>query len=239
MGTSRIFKSRHHRQVLYTMAASRLKERFLELYWRLLDRFGPQGWWPGETPFEVALGAILTQNTNWQNVSRVMAALRTDGELDPVVLAQMPEAELAVRFRPAGYYNLKARRVKNFLTFLAARFANSMENMALEELEPLRAELLSLHGIGPETADSILLYALHKPTFVVDAYTFRILSRHEVVTEPCSYEELRQLFMEHLPWEVPLYQEFHALFVRLGKEFCRPKPRCAGCPLEDWPDTGP
>ena len=220
------------------MAASRLKDRLLELYRRLFDRFGPQGWWPGESPFEVALGAILTQNTNWQNVSRVMEALKANGDLDPVVLAKMPEAELASRFRPAGYYNLKARRVKNFLDFLAARFAHSMQKMALEELESLRVELLGLHGIGPETADSILLYALHKPTFVVDAYTFRILSRHDLVTEPCSYEELRQVFMERLPAEVPLYQEFHALLVRLGKEFCRPKPRCAGCPLEGWPDGG-
>jgi endonuclease-3 related protein len=218
------------------MAASLLKTRLLELYHRLWDRFGPQGWWPGETPFEVALGAILTQNTNWQNVSRVMEALKAEGDLDPAVLARMPAAELANRFRPAGYYNLKARRVKNFLDVLAARFDNSMGKMALEELEPLRAELLSIHGIGPETADSILLYALHKPTFVVDAYTFRILSRHDLVAEPCSYEELRQLFMERLPVEVPLYQEFHALLVRLGKEFCRPKPRCAGCPLEGWPD---
>ncbi len=217
------------------MAASLLKTRLLELYRRLWDRFGPQGWWPGETPFEVALGAILTQNTNWQNVSRVMEALKAEGDLDPVVLVRMPTAELANRFRPAGYYNLKARRVKNFLDVLGARFANSMERMALEELEPLRAELLGIHGIGPETADSILLYALHKPTFVVDAYTFRILSRHDLVAEPCSYEELRQLFMERLPVEVPLYQEFHALLVRLAKEYCRPKPRCAGCPLEDWP----
>jgi len=220
------------------MAASLLKKRLLELYGRLFDRFGPQGWWPGDTPFEVALGAILTQNTNWQNVSRVMADLKVNGDLDPVVLAQMPEADLALRFRPAGYYNLKARRVKNFLTFLAARFANSMERMALEDLELLRVELLGLHGIGPETADSILLYALHKPTFVVDAYTFRILSRHDLITEPRSYEELRQLFMERLPVEVPLYQEYHALFVRLGKDFCRPQPRCAGCPLEDWPEVG-
>ncbi len=220
------------------MAASRLKDRLLELYRRLFDRFGPQGWWPGETPFEVALGAILTQNTNWQNVSRVLEALKANGDLDPVILTEMPEADLARRFRPAGYYNLKARRVKNFLDFLAARFGNSMEKMALEELEDLRVELLGLHGIGPETADSILLYALHKPTFVVDAYTFRILSRHDLATEPCSYEELRQLFMERLPLEVPLYQEFHALLVRLGKEFCRPQPRCAGCPLEGWPDGG-
>jgi len=219
------------------MAASLLKEKLLDLYRRLLDRFGPQGWWPGDTPFEVALGAILTQNTNWQNVSRVMAALKAAGELDPVILAEMPEAELASRFRPAGYYNLKAHRVKNFLDFLAARFENSMARMAQQDLEPLRTELLSLHGIGPETADSILLYALHKPTFVADAYTFRVLSRHDLVTEPCSYEELRQLFMEHLPVEVPLYQEFHALLVRVAKEFCRPKPRCPGCLLENWPEA--
>lgn len=219
------------------MAASLLKEKLLDLYRRLLDRFGPQGWWRGDTPFEVALGAILTQNTNWQNVSRVMAALKAAGELDPVILAEMPEAELASRFRPAGYYNLKAHRVKNFLDFLAARFENSMARMAQQDLEPLRTELLSLHGIGPETADSILLYALHKPTFVVDAYTFRVLSRHDLVTEPCSYEELRQLFMEHLPVEVPLYQEFHALLVRVAKEFCRPKPRCPGCLLENWPEA--
>ena len=220
------------------MAKSLFGQRLQELYQLLFDRFGPQDWWPGDTPFEVALGAILTQNTNWQNVSRVLAALKAEGYLDAVLLGQLPEAELANRFRPAGYYNLKARRVKNFLDFFAARFENSMENMALEELEHLRAELLGLHGIGPETADSILLYALHKPTFVVDAYTFRILSRHGLVTEPCGYEELRQFFMDRLPVEVPLYQEFHALLVRLAKEFCRPQPQCAGCPLEDWPDAG-
>jgi len=216
------------------MATTYSKERLLALYRQLFDRFGPQGWWPGDTPFEVALGAILTQNTNWQNVARVMAALKAEGILDADLLGKLPEAELARWFRPAGYYNLKARRVKNFLYFFAARFENSMENMALEELEPLRAELLGLHGIGPETADSILLYALHKPTFVVDAYTFRILSRHGLVAEPCSYEELRRLFMDRLPEEVPLYQEFHALLVRCAKDFCRPQPRCAGCPLEDW-----
>lgn len=220
------------------MAKSLFGQRLQELYQLLFDRFGPQGWWPGDTPFEVALGAILTQNTNWQNVSRVLAALKAEGYLDAVLLGQLPEAELANRFRPAGYYNLKARRVKNFLDFFAARFESSMENMALEELDNLRAELLGLHGIGPETADSILLYALHKPTFVVDAYTFRILSRHGLVTEPCGYEELRQFFMDRLPVEVPLYQEFHALLVRLAKEFCRPQPQCAGCPLEDWPDPG-
>ena len=219
------------------MAASTLKKRLLDLYHLLLDTFGPQGWWPGETPFEVALGAILTQNTNWRNVARVIEALKTEGSLDPVALGEIPEAGLAQRFRPAGYYNLKARRVKNFLDFFAERFENSMQNMAEADWQILRGELLNLHGIGPETADSILLYALHKPSFVVDTYTFRILSRHGLVADPCSYEELRQFFMDRLPPEVPLYQEFHALLVQVGKEFCRPQPRCSGCPLENWPEA--
>ena len=219
------------------MTPSALKERLLDLYRVLHETFGPQGWWPGETPFEVALGAILTQNTNWRNVARVIEGLKAEGSLDPVTLGAIPEVGLAQRFRSAGYYNLKARRVKNFLDFFAERFENSMPRMAEAEWQSLRGELLSLHGIGPETADSILLYALHKPTFVVDAYTFRILSRHSLVTDPCSYEELRQFFMDRLPSEVSLYQEFHALLVRVGKEFCRPQPRCPGCPLENWPEA--
>ena len=214
------------------------KDRLLELYQRLFNAFGPQGWWPGETPFEVALGAILTQNTSWRNVALVIEGLKAEGSLDPVVLREFTEAELARRFHSAGYYNIKARRVKNFLDFFAGRFENSMENMAGEDWPNLRGELLGLNGIGPETADSILLYALHKPTFVVDAYTFRVLSRHGLVTDPCSYEELRQFFMDSLPPEVPLFQEYHALMVRVGKEFCRPQPRCAGCPLENWPEAG-
>ena len=219
------------------MAAMTLKKRLQEMYRLLHDTFGPQGWWPGETPFEVALGAILTQNTNWRNVARVIEGLKAEGSLDPLVLGEIPEAELAQRFRSAGYYNIKARRVKNFLDFFAGRFGSSMEKMAEADWQNLRSDLLGLHGIGPETADSILLYALHKPTFVVDAYTFRILSRHGLAADPCAYEELRQLFMDRLPPEVPLYQEFHALLVRVGKEFCRPQPRCSGCPLENWPEA--
>ena len=219
------------------MAALTVKERLLDLYRLLHGTLGPQGWWPGETPFEVAIGAILTQNTNWRNVARVIEGLKAEDLLDPLVLGKIPEDELARCFRSAGYYNIKARRVKNFLDFVAERFGNSMENMAGEDWQTLRANLLSLHGIGPETADSILLYALHKPTFVVDAYTFRILSRHGLMADPCSYEELRQLFTDRLPPEVPLYQEFHALLVRVGKEFCRPQPRCPGCPLETWPEA--
>jgi endonuclease-3 related protein len=220
------------------ITVAQMRELLQDLYEKLWQAFGPQGWWPGETPFEVALGAILTQNTNWRNVARVIADLKDDGSLDHRILREMPEAELARRLRPVGYYNIKAKRVKNFLAFFADRHQDSMFSMAQKDLEVLRAELLAIKGIGPETADSILLYGLDKPTFVVDAYTFRILSRHDVVMETLSYEELRQVFMDHLPAEVALYQEYHALLVRLGKEFCRPRPRCDECPLLKWPSAG-
>jgi endonuclease-3 related protein len=221
------------------MAKGRLAGLLGELYDKLWGAFGPQGWWPGETPFEVALGAILTQNTNWGNVARVLTGLKEEGLLDPRALRDLPQEELARRFRPAGYYNLKAQRVRNFLIFLEERAGDSMARLAQEDLDSLRPGLMTVKGIGPETADSILLYALNKPTFVVDAYTFRILNRHHLAPEACPYEELRALFMEHLPLKVPLYQEFHAMLVRLGKEFCRPglRSRCQGCPLENWPSS--
>ncbi len=219
------------------MAALRLADRLQELYDHLWQAFGPQGWWPGETPLEVALGAILTQNTNWNNVAKVLAGLKAEGLLDSRILLAMPEDELARRLRPVGYYNLKTARLKHFLAFLAERFQGDMAVMATAPLARLRPELLALKGIGPETADSILLYALDQPTFVVDAYTFRILSRHDLVGEAGSYDELQRLFMDHLPPEVPLYQEYHALLVQLGKDFCRPRPRCAICPLKAWPDS--
>jgi endonuclease-3 related protein len=207
-----------------------------ELYHMLWEALGPQGWWPGDTPFEVALGAILTQNTNWNNVARAITMIKDQGLLAPQALHDLPEAELARLIRPAGYYNIKARRIKNFLDFLATQHRNSMARMAAADLAALRPALLTVKGIGPETADSILLYALDKPTFVVDAYTFRILSRHGLLPETCSYEDLRQLFMEHLPAQVPLYQEYHALLVRVGKEWCRPQPQCAACPVAAWSD---
>jgi endonuclease III related protein len=217
------------------MAAGRVGPLLHELYQCLWEAYGPQGWWPGETPFEVAVGAILTQNTNWGNVARAIANLKEAEVLEARVLGELPETELARLIRPAGYYNLKARRLKNFLDFLGHHFENSMARMAEADLASLRPALLSIKGVGPETADSILLYALDKPTFVVDAYTCRILSRHDLIDEGCAYEELRQLFMEHLPAGVPLYQEYHALLVRLGKEWCRPQPRCAACPMDGWP----
>jgi endonuclease-3 related protein len=217
------------------MAAIRTGYLLNELYQRLWRFHGPQGWWPGDTPFEVAVGAILTQNTNWQNVTLAISALKEHEVLEPEALHELPEAELARLIRPAGYYNIKAKRLKNFLDFLANHYRNSMDLMAGDSLENLRPALMAVKGIGPETADSILLYALSKPTFVVDAYTFRILSRHNFIPEAYAYEELRQLFMEHLPSQIPLYQEYHALLVRLGKAWCRPKPQCDTCPLQGWP----
>jgi endonuclease III related protein len=201
------------------------------LYTILLQHYGPQGWWPGETPLEVAVGAILTQNTNWQNVALAIDRLKQAGLLSATALSELPETELAAYIRPAGYYNLKARRLKNFLALLFSSYNGSMAEMADARLEILRPELLAVKGIGPETADSILLYGLEKPTFVVDAYTFRILSRHGLAADPCSYEELQAVFMEALPTEIALYQEYHALLVQTGKECCRPQPRCADCPL--------
>jgi endonuclease-3 related protein len=218
------------------MVAARRGRLLHELYQRLWKVNGPQGWWPGDTPFEVAVGAILTQNTNWKNVSLAIAALKEREVLEPQPLHDLPEGELAQLIRPAGYYNIKARRLKNFLDFLATHYRNSMERMASDSLEDLRPALLAIKGIGPETADSILLYALGKPTFVVDAYTFRILSRHDFITDAYAYEELRQLFMKHLPPQVPLYKEYHALLVRLGKAWCRPKPQCEACPVKGWPE---
>ena len=217
------------------MAAGRVGTLLQELYQRMWETWGPQNWWPGDTAFEMAVGAILTQNTNWRNVSRAIAALKSQDLLEPQALHDLPETELARLIRPAGYYNVKARRLKNFLDFLGEHYGHSMKRLGADDLESLRPALLSIKGVGPETADSILLYALDKPTFVVDAYTFRILSRHGLIDETSPYEELRQLFMEHLPAEVPLYQEYHALLVRLGKEWCRPQPRCASCPVNGWP----
>ncbi len=219
------------------MTTARTGKMVQKLYERLWQAFGPQDWWPGETPFEVALGAILTQNTNWKNVAKVITRLRAEERLTAAALTALPEAELAELFRPAGYYNLKARRVKNFLTFLQEEYQGSLKLMSRRPMEELRPRLLSVKGIGPVTADSILLYALQKPSFVVDAYTFRILNRHQLGPEPCAYEDLRRLFMDHLPADVAIYQEYHAMLVRLGKECCRPQPRCPSCFLQGWPQS--
>jgi endonuclease-3 related protein len=206
---------------------------FTELYDRLLARFGPQHWWPGDTPFEVMIGAILTQNTNWSNVEKALANLKGSGAFSPRGLLEMPPDRLAAHIRPSGYYNQKAGKLREFLAYFLDSSRGDASRMARRPTEPLRRELLSLRGIGPETADSILLYALGKPVFVVDTYTRRVLARHGACRPDASYDELQRLFMDRLPPDAKLFNEFHALLVRVGKEHCHKRePRCQGCPLE-------
>jgi endonuclease-3 related protein len=209
-----------------------LHNKLTVIYKKLYRAFGPQHWWPGETPFEVAVGAILTQNTNWGNVEKAIANLRKDGKLRAVALRRLSSGRLALLIRPAGYFNVKAKRLKHFVDFLMSEYGGSMRKMKEEEAGVLREKLLGVNGIGPETADSILLYALEKPVFVIDVYTKRVLSRHNISDYGSSYETFQQLFHQNLGRDVQLYNEYHALIVRAAKEFCRTKPVCTGCPLE-------
>ncbi len=204
---------------------------FINIYDRLLKEFGPQGWWPGDSVFEIIIGTILTQNTAWGNVEKAIKNLREHNLLTPPELHQISEKSLARWIRPAGYFNIKARRIKNFLQFLFNHHQGNLQQLQELELSILREKLLTVNGIGPETADSILLYAFQKPIFVVDAYTRRIFSRHKFISEKASYSEIQQFFMTNLPQDVGLFNEFHALIVHLGKDFCQRKPRCEQCPL--------
>lgn len=212
-------------------------EKLLEIYRLLSERFGPQHWWPGQTPFEIIVGAILTQNTNWGNVEKAIANLKTARCLSAEKMHSLELPALAQLIRPAGYFNIKAKRLKNFLDWLFANYDGKLENLESISTDRLREELLSVKGIGPETADSILLYALNRETFVVDAYTARISCRHYLIEPGTDYESLRSLFQSNLHVDVKLYNEFHALLVRLGKEYCRPTALCPSCPLEQLPHS--
>ncbi|MDI6744895.1 MAG: endonuclease III domain-containing protein [Thermodesulfovibrionales bacterium] len=206
-------------------------KELIKIYKRLYAAFGPQRWWPGDTPFEIAVGAILTQNTNWGNVEKAINNLKKEKVLSAKAIHNMPTKRLASLIRPAGYFNLKAKRLKAFINFLMNDYHGSMDRMKKEEMHSLRHKLLGVNGIGPETADSILLYALDKPVFVIDAYTKRVLSRHKILGHDESYEKFQGLFHSALKKDVKLFNEYHALFVRAGKMFCKPKPRCEECPL--------
>jgi endonuclease-3 related protein len=202
------------------------------VYDRLRNHFGPAGWWPGETLFEVCIGAILTQNTSWTNVEKALDVLRRRRLLTFVKLQGLSPSRLAPLIRSSGYYNVKARRVRAFLDFLGREYGGRAENMAGEEARSLRAKLLAVDGIGRETADSIVLYAAGRPVFVVDAYTRRIFARLGLLGGDESYDAIQRFFMDRLPRNTPLYNDFHAQIVRLGKDVCRPRPRCESCPLE-------
>ncbi len=201
------------------------------IYSTLYDAFGPQGWWPAKTPFEVTLGAILTQNTAWKNVVKAIANLRENHLLSFSEICAAPAPALALLIRPSGFYNQKTRKIKNFCAHVLERWDGDFERFLDQDGDRLRSELLSIRGIGPETADSIVLYAALKPSFVVDSYTYRIFSRHGWVDESITYEELREYFTGALDPEVDFFQEFHALLVRTGHLFCRKKPLCESCPM--------
>jgi len=204
-------------------------ERF---FTTLLEKFGPQGWWPAETRWEVICGAILTQNTNWRNVLLALHNLRQAGLLDGSPLAHAALAEIQTLVRPAGFYRQKARTLRDIAVWIEAAHAGSLDRLFALGPERARAGLLSLRGIGPETADAILLYAGGLPVFVADAYTRRILSRHGLIAGDADYDSARQFLHQHLPPDGAVYNEFHALLVEAAKQFCRRNEiRCEECPL--------
>jgi endonuclease-3 related protein len=201
------------------------------IYEKLYAFYGPQYWWPGDTPFEITVGAILTQNTNWANVEKAIDNLKVHHVLNARALHKLPIQTLAALVRPSGYYNIKAKRIRAFLNFLVEKYGGSVRRMKNDETRTLRKELLAINGIGPETADSILLYALQKPVFVIDAYTRRIISRHDILDANVRYDEYQDFFHCELDQNVHLFNEYHALLVRVGKEYCRSQPQCERCPL--------
>lgn len=209
-----------------------MRKKMLAIYEVLSESFGPQYWWPAKTRFEVIVGAILTQNTAWSNVEKAITNLAREKLLNPSSLSTIKKKRLAYLIKPSGYYNIKADRIRNFVNFLFKKYNGSLRKMFLQDIQNLRQELLEVKGLGKETVDSILLYAGKKPIFVVDAYTRRILSRHDIVAEHSSYDEIQRLFMDNLPRNESLFNEYHALLVRLAKDICKKTPLCNFCPLK-------
>ena len=202
------------------------------IYQRLYSYYGPQNWWPGETPFEILVGAVLTQNTNWSNVVKAINNLKARQMLSFDTLQAAAVEEIAECIRPSGYYNLKAQRLGNLLQMIDREYGGELDGLLSDQTSRARDNLLSVKGIGPETADAILLYCGNHPLFVVDAYTHRVFSRHSLVPEECDYNELQELFMDTLHPDPQLYNEYHALIVRVGKEYCKKSnPLCEQCPL--------
>jgi len=204
-----------------------VKEKLLRIHDLLLAAYGAQHWWPADSPFEVMLGAILTQNTNWKNVEKAIANLKHAGALDAQAILDMDDARLRELIRPSGFFNQKAERLKLFCAF----YVEQGKEEGLRQRPDARAALLALKGIGPETADSILLYALEIPVFVIDAYTRRIFSRLGLISSAADYATTQALFMQHLPVDALFFNEYHALIVTHAKRHCRVKPDCDGCPL--------
>ena len=207
----------------------------MEMYQALIERFGHQAWWPGQTPLEICLGAILTQNTNWTNVVKAIVNLKAAGMMDVRALDEYPLEQLAELIRPAGYFNIKAKRLKNFIARVCEHSGGDLKAFLDRPVSALREDLLAVNGIGRETADSIILYAACKCTFVVDAYTYRILFRHGLIAPEDDYEAIKELMESNLPQDINLWNDYHAQLVAVGKTYCRPIARCEGCPLEKFP----
>ncbi len=213
----------------------------LRIYERLRTRKGHLGWWPGETAFEVCVGAILVQNTAWSNVERALGALKRAKRLTYRALSGLAPSQIAPFIRSAGTFNVKARRVAAFVAFLGSEYGGRVSAMAADGPESLRSKLLAVNGIGPETADSIALYAAGKPVFVVDGYTRRVFSRLGLVAADEPYGALQRFFADVLPQDAALYGDYHAQIVELAKDVCRPRPRCGECALGDicpFPKSG-
>jgi len=204
-----------------------------DIYNSLFKSFGKQYWWPGDTDFEVVIGAILTQNTNWSNVEKAIKNLKKAKVFTPKKLHEIEIEKLAEHIKPSGYFNVKARRLKHFIEWLFLKYNGSLSKLFKLDCTTLREQLLSVNGIGRETADSIILYAAEKPTFVVDAYTKRVLVRHGLINENYTYDEIKAVFEDNLPEKVSLYNEYHALIVMVGKHYCKPKMQCEECPLKN------
>lgn len=208
-----------------------MKKKLLKLYDRLYKSFGPQHWWPARTKFEIIVGAILTQNTAWPNVEKAITNLARERLLAPASLRDAKKKRLAYLIKPSGYYRIKADRLKIFANFLFERYDGNLKKMFSQDTQSLRQELLKVKGLGKETADSILLYAGKKPIFVVDAYTKRVLSRHNIISDGNNYDSIQRLFMDNLPPDPSLFGEYHALLVKLAKDICKKIPKCDLCPV--------
>jgi endonuclease III related protein len=230
--------SGNHRKVAgnwqkVNMSSIHTKRRLSDIYGRLMEHYKSQNWWPAEDPFEVMVGAILTQSTAWTNVEKGITNLKRAGALSPQGLRQLSESELARLIHPCGYFNAKTKKLKAFTEWFGRRFGDSLKQMCSGHIDELRLELLEVYGIGEETADSILLYACQKPVFVIDAYTRRIIDCLGIQHRGSQYRDYQTIFMDNLPSETALFNEYHALLVALGKGTCKKqKPRCEECCLK-------
>ncbi len=215
------------------MDSKSINQTLQDIFRRLLTHYGPQQWWPARDTFEMMVGAILTQSAAWSNVEKAITNLKTAGVLSPKLLRKLSQAEIASLIHPSGYYNAKARKLKSFVQWLDKYYNDDFSQLFASDIDHIRQQLLSVYGIGPETADSIILYAANKPIFVIDTYTRRIISRIGLAPGNAGYAEYQAFFMTNLPTDTRLFNEYHALLVCLAKNICRPRPLCPQCCLSD------